>query len=418
MKFIVSPNRTLIHDNIRTRRHVGVHIVAPEIKQETPRSAANLAFVLDRSGSMSGGKFELARQAAIQGIERLTSEDMFSVVVFDDHINVVHHTSPATPPAKRAAIRALRHVRARGMTDLGTGWLTGCGQVAEQLVSEQVGRCLLLTDGLANQGMTDGDQLARHATELRSRGVSTSTFGLGEGFDEFLLRQMADAGGGTFTFIEGAAQIPSLLNEELGETLQVVARDVMLDVKVPAGVQLRSLAPYPEERTSFGRRYQLPDLVSRQDLEFPIEIDFDPGEVGETVSVAFTLRDRDDVFGNPRVVITWSRAGSSEVQSEPSNRDVDRLVAEREASTAREEAARLNRDHRYHEAERRVRRTVTALREFGGDDEDIQEGIDLLLETANKVSHAMDPMDRKQMHARASSVTRGGEIWGKGRKVK
>ncbi len=184
MKFIVSPNRTLIHDHIRTRRHVGVHIVAPEIKQETPRSAANLAFVLDRSGSMGGGKFELARQAAIQGIERLTSEDMFSVVVFDDRIDVVHHTSPATPAAKRAAIRALHHVRPRAMTDLSTGWLTGCGQVAEHLISEQVGRCLLLTDGLANSGITDPDQLARHATELRSRGVSTSTFGLGEGFDE------------------------------------------------------------------------------------------------------------------------------------------------------------------------------------------------------------------------------------------
>jgi Ca-activated chloride channel family protein len=75
--------------------------------------------------------------------------------------------------------RRLRAVEARGSTNLAEGWLRGCEQVAAHLVAEGVNRCLLLTDGLANVGITAPDELTRHARELKARGVSTSTFGVG-----------------------------------------------------------------------------------------------------------------------------------------------------------------------------------------------------------------------------------------------
>ena len=65
-----------------------------------------------------------------------------------------------------------------------------------------------MTDGLANNGMTDPDELARHAAELRARGVSATTFGIGADFDEVLLQSLADAGGGHFYFIADAAADP------------------------------------------------------------------------------------------------------------------------------------------------------------------------------------------------------------------
>ena len=55
-------------------------------------------------------------------------------------------------------------------------------------------RVLLLTDGLANQGITALEELEHHAAELRKRGVSTSTFGVGDRFNEELLQAMAQAG--------------------------------------------------------------------------------------------------------------------------------------------------------------------------------------------------------------------------------
>jgi len=87
-----------------------------------------------------------------------------------------------------------------GSTNLAEGWLRGAEQVASHLAAEGVNRVLLLTDGLANVGITDPAQLAAHAAQLRKRGVATSTIGVGEDFDESLLQALADAGGGHFYF--------------------------------------------------------------------------------------------------------------------------------------------------------------------------------------------------------------------------
>ena len=74
--------------------------------------------------------------------------------------------------------------------------------------SEGVNRTLLLTDGLANVGITDVAELTHHASELRARGVSTSTFGVGNDFNEELLQGMAQAGGGHFYDIATAGRDP------------------------------------------------------------------------------------------------------------------------------------------------------------------------------------------------------------------
>ncbi len=113
------------------------------------------------------------------------------------------------------------------------------------LEEQGVNRCLLLTDGLANVGMTDRDELARHAGELRARGVGTSTFGVGEDFDEVLLQAMASAGGGHFYFIADAATIRDHITSEVGEALDVVARGVTLEVVAPDGVKVEALTPHP-----------------------------------------------------------------------------------------------------------------------------------------------------------------------------
>ena len=83
----------------------------------------------------------------------------------------------ATTASRGAAAERLRSIGARNSTDLHGGWLSGCEQVAAGLAAEGVNRVLLLTDGLANRGVTDHEELARLAYDLRRRGVTTSTFG-------------------------------------------------------------------------------------------------------------------------------------------------------------------------------------------------------------------------------------------------
>lgn len=118
-----------------------------------------------------------------------------------------------------------------GSTDLHGGWLQGCEEVARGMTPETESRCLLLTDGLANHGVTDPAEIAHHAGDLRARGIATSTFGLGDGFDEVLLQRMSDAGGGSAYWVREPEQVGPAMEAELGDSLEVVARDVALIVE-------------------------------------------------------------------------------------------------------------------------------------------------------------------------------------------
>lgn len=170
-------DRHLIRTTGGSRRYVLVDVEAPETPVREGRVPVNTSLVIDRSGSMGGSKIRLARKAAVQAIRMLRPEDLFSVVIYDNTIAVLVSSTHATKEVREDADRLLRAVEARGNTNLSTGWLTGCKQVAAHLREEAVGKVLLLSDGLANEGITDMEELSRHARELRSRGVLTSTNG-------------------------------------------------------------------------------------------------------------------------------------------------------------------------------------------------------------------------------------------------
>ena len=193
MRVHSTSDRTLIRADAESVRYVKVSFVAPPSPRRAERWPVNVALVLDRSGSMAGRKIELARDAAMQAIRLLQPTDRFALVVYDNEIDVLAESGPATPEAKRRAFERLALVQARGSTDLCAGWLRGTDEIGRSLQRDTIGRCLLLTDGLANQGVTDRGELVHAAGALRTQGLSTSTFGVGEDFDERLLRGLAEA---------------------------------------------------------------------------------------------------------------------------------------------------------------------------------------------------------------------------------
>src|SRR5262245_20001924 len=275
-------DRRYIRSTSRSNRFVLAEIVAPHSHEtaERKRPMVNLAFVLDRSGSMAGAKIALAKQAVVQSIGRLQADDRFSVVVYDDVIDVVVPSTLATAEAKANAIAALSHIDARNGTNLGDGWLRGCEQVALHLAQEGVNRTLLLTDGLANIGITDRDELATHAAALRTRGVQTTTFGVGTDFDEVLLQAMATAGGGNFYYIAQEQSIADYITSEVGEALDVVARDVTLDVTTPETVGVESLSPFAFEQRGGRTVINLGSMVAEQVVQIVLRLNFPLGEIG------------------------------------------------------------------------------------------------------------------------------------------
>jgi Ca-activated chloride channel family protein len=418
MTFSVRADRRFIRTGYRSNRFLLMEVVAPAaVRRETGRPPVNLAFVIDRSGSMQGAKLETAKQAVGDAIARLAPEDRFAIVAYDDTVDIVAESSLATAEARRRAAEACSRITAGNSTNLGEGWLRGCEQVARNLVEGGVNRCLLLTDGLANIGMTDPAELQAHAAELRQRGVATSTFGVGADFDERLLQAMADAGGGHFYFIESAAQIRDAMTGEVGESLDVVARDATLAVTVPEGVTVEFLSPFGSENRGDVTPLRLGDLVSEQQLRTVVRLNFPHGEVGRALGVTVALSDREGGLGaQDPTRITFDYADDRTNDLQPRDVEVDRAVAQAFATRVRLEALELNRNGRFGDAAARLEAVAKRILGYAGSDPDLLRIASELETDRPSMAAPRLAMQFKSAFFSSSAMARGRSVQGKAEK--
>ena len=385
MSFEVLVDRELIRAKARSVRYLLVRIEAPA-QESHDRLPVDVSFVLDRSGSMGGEKITMARKAVGDAIGSLRDADRFSVVAFDDRIDLVVPSTQGTREARREARGVVERLRERGMTDLSGGWLRGCEQIAGSLDDGALGRCLLMSDGLANRGITDRGELVRHAEELRRRGVATSAFGFGRDFDEVLLQEMAQAGGGNFYYVEKASQIPDFLASEVGEALEVVARDVRILVDTRADVLVESMGELPVRRAGGQTTVEIGSLVSEQVYETVLRLEFPEGKIGDEQPIRLILDDRDHAV--QRSVFKFELTYQSHARNtrQPRNHEVDRHVARLYAARARAEAVEFNRAGDLSNAQNVLRATAERIEQYAAGDPEL---LALVAELSDRVqSHA------------------------------
>jgi Ca-activated chloride channel family protein len=417
MTLNLQTDRLLVRAAARSTRYLHVSFRAPAAPARADRRPLTVAFVLDRSGSMAGDKIRLAKQAIDTAVRMLKPDDLFSIVVYDDRIDVLAPAARATPDARRAAADRLGGVDARGSTNLSTGWLRGCEQVAERASRDTIGRCLLLSDGLANQGITSREELADRAGQLRTAYVVTSTFGVGRDFDEPLMEAMAHAGGGNFYFIERAEQIEDLLTSELGEALEVVARRALVHLDLPPGAEAEVMHRFRSTQDGRRLRVELDDLVSEQDVSFIVRLRFGEGTVGERTGVHVRLSSEDEAV-EAAAELSWEYADHDANDRQPRHRAVDRLVAEIYAARARRDAVEHNRTGHFAAARHGVEATARRIRSYAGDDRELHRIADALEAEQDRVAESMDPMALKQMHFDSSSIMKMRDPSGRARRHK
>ncbi|MGB1022259.1 MAG: vWA domain-containing protein [Synechococcus sp.] len=254
----------------------------PPERQNRPRPPLNLALVIDRSGSMSGSKLSYARKAARFLAGELTERDRLAIVTFDDEINVLVPSQPVRDP--QLFISAINAIQAGGCTALFDGWLAGAMQVAQQLDPTGLNRVLLLSDGQANEGLTEAAAIAAKVEGLTQLGISTSAFGLGSGFDEDLMAAIAGAGDGTLAHIESPKQLADLYASELDGLASTLGKRVSIGIRAKRDVQLVDLFN-DLELTSAGN-FQLPNLRHGQELNVAARFQLPPWQPNrEIVSV-------------------------------------------------------------------------------------------------------------------------------------
>ncbi len=195
-----------------------VSLTAPVPEEIADRPGETLIAVVDRSGSMSGGPIEAVRTALHQLVDRLKPQDRFGVVIFDDQAHVEVPTR-AMADHDAATVHALiEGITPHGTTDLSAGYLLGLSE-ARRHATETGASVLLLSDGHANRGVTDPAQLGSVAAQARAEGITTTTIGIGQGYDEVLLAEVATQGSGSHRFAFTDDDAIAVVSEEAGDLL-------------------------------------------------------------------------------------------------------------------------------------------------------------------------------------------------------
>jgi len=255
------------------------------------RRPLNLSIVIDRSGSMAGQPLKQAINAARLLVEQLTSEDIVSVVIYDDDVETLFE--PQLVKNKDIIYTVLSKIKAGGCTNLSGGWLKGCEHVQAHQTPDKINRVLLLTDGQANVGITDSKVLINTAQQkAQNFSISTTTLGFGSHFNEDLLIGMAKNAHGNFYFIQTPEDLIEVFRIELESLSSLVAQDLVVTLTPCYGAQVEQiLNSYRSKEKADSLEILLGDVYEVEEKQLALVVSV-PAQAHVGIQTMFTLQYR------------------------------------------------------------------------------------------------------------------------------
>ncbi|MBD2091407.1 macro domain-containing protein [Microcoleus sp. FACHB-1515] len=333
------PLRAAICAHQPTTLDVIVRIVPPPAPATAiARPSLNLGFVIDRSGSMSSRhKIEYAREAVCYAIEQLLPSDRFSVTIFDDQVQTL---IPSTLAHHKASLtRLVKQIQPGGSTALHAGWVQGGIQVS-QLLTAELNRVILLSDGLANVGQTNPDAIATDVHGLAQRGVSISTLGLGDDYNEDLLEAMARSGDGNYYYIADAEQLSSIFEQELQGLMATIGHQVSIALEPIGEVVVADVLNDLDVDTQ--GRLKLPNLRFSNPIDLVVRLKI-PALHTAAALCRFCLAwtDTEQQLQQMQAVLELPVVPADQLDAFPLNAEVEQQVMLMMAARAKKESVRL-----------------------------------------------------------------------------
>jgi Ca-activated chloride channel family protein len=194
------------------------------------RKPANLVFVIDVSGSMEReDRLDLVKQALSMLVEELEETDKVGIVVYGSHGEVV--LEPASIWQRGRILDAIRNLHPSGSTNAEEGLRLGYRMADRCFEAEKINRIILCSDGVANVGMTGADDLLGRIQKYANKGITLSAIGFGMGnYNDILMENLGNKGNGYYAYVDDISEAHRIFVENLTGALQVIARDVKIQV--------------------------------------------------------------------------------------------------------------------------------------------------------------------------------------------
>ncbi|WNG38361.1 DUF3520 domain-containing protein [Archangium violaceum] len=213
----------------------GYHVVHIGLKarevSRVARKPAHLVFVIDVSGSMNiENRLALVKRALRLLVDELDERDRISIAVYGSTAHQV--LAPTSAADKHKLMSAIDRLQSEGSTNAQAGLELGYAIASEHLLEGGINRVILCSDGVANNGITDADGIWERVRKQAARGITLTTVGFGMGnYNDVLMERLAQVGEGNYAYVDQLEEARRIFVQNLTGTLQVVAKDVKLQLE-------------------------------------------------------------------------------------------------------------------------------------------------------------------------------------------
>lgn len=240
----------------------------------------DMVIVLDRSGSMQGRKIEDARQAVRMLLSNLSSKDRFALVTYSDSVQHVSPLKKVTENHRDQLETLIHRITASGGTNLGAGLQTAINLLASVSENDNARKVILISDGLANKGITDPNRLGAMAGVAVKKEFAVSTVGVGNNFNELLMTTIADRGAGYYYYLENPVAFAEVFQKELSFSKATVATNVSISFPLSNGISLLNAAGYPIKNQNNHAVFHPGDLRAGQTRKLFLTLQVPSGLIG------------------------------------------------------------------------------------------------------------------------------------------
>lgn len=347
LNIVLKPHRTHLKAQTSEPQKLFVMLrLIPERQIANARPPLALALVIDTSGSMRDEvdntiKLERAIEAAHKLIDdpALAPEDKLTIIQFDDESKVLLPLSPLTRNKAHQVVDSLRQYS--GGTEMGKGMQNALKELSKE-PAEVTKRLILLTDG-----QTFDEPLCRTlATQLAETNTPIISIGIGEEYNEELLKELADVTNGRWLHLQNMQQLDQFFSEEVHQAVREVVTDLQLKIAAVKGVTLDSISRvYPNivDIPLTNQPYRLGNIQAGDYTVFILEFTVSgiPRLPSRARLVQFNLwasvpglRQRQIEFPSKELFITFTQDETAIAQVDPEvldyvqQKNVDRLVTQ------------------------------------------------------------------------------------------